>query len=460
MASKSAGGFWGRLDKVFRFFSQVVWETRLDELPNAQAFRYRTARIAHTTIRGLLFEDALHVRAAALTYFTVLSIVPLLAFVFAILKGFGAYNMLVEQTIRPGMVKLFDGNPPLRIAVEQILDFVAQTGVTSLGLVGLLTLLYAATRLLRNIETALNEIWGVSEARGALEQVRDYMAMIVITPICLMGAAALTTVGQALNMLRAAGKALGLSGILEPLIGVLGPLAVLFIGLGALYVVMPNTRVRTRSAIIGAVIGGTVWYGVLVAHVKFQVGVARFNALYSSFGAIPIFLAWLQISWLVILLGAQIAATHQHSQKLAQHKRLIRADQALREAVCLSAMLSVTRAFLNGSSPPTLSRLSSEHDTPETVLSEWLDRLVDAGWLIKAHPQGELAYVLAVDPERVHVKDVLDALRRAPGASSEDLGRSMRVDPAAADVWLELDRSIAESPVNRTFRALVEEEPS
>jgi membrane protein len=433
-STKAESGLRSRAEQLYRFFSRDVWETRLDELPAPRALRYRTARVAHVAMRGLFLEEELHVRAAALTYFTVLSIVPLLAFVFAILKGFGAYQLLIEQTIRPELIRLFQGNPPLRAAVEQILDFVAQTGVTSLGLVGLLTLLYAATRLLRNIETALNEIWGAHSARNVLEQVRDYMALIVITPICLMGAVALTTFGQVLKLLRVAGKAIGLAGVLEPLIGLAGPLLVLFIGLTALYIVMPNTQVRTRSALIGAVIGGSAWYGVLVVHVKFQVGVARFNALYSSFGAIPIFLAWLQISWLVILIGAQIAATHQHSHRLAQHKRLNRADQALRETVCLSAVLRIARAFLGGTPPPTLSELSTELDTPDMVLSEWLDRLAAAGCLTPTTRNSLPAYVLAIAPERLHVKDVLDALRREPGTDREELGQSMRVDPIAAKV--------------------------
>jgi membrane protein len=439
-----------------RFFARDVWETRVDELPSWQAFRYRSARIAHSTYRALLFEDTLHVRAAALTYYTVLSLVPLLAFAFALVKGFGAYDLLVEQTIRPSVLKLLAGNEPLRRAFEQILGFVSQTGVTSLGLVGLLALLYAATRLLRNIEGALNDIWGACTARDVLEQMRDYVAIIVITPLCLLGAAALTTVGEALDMLRKAGERMGLRSILDPMIGVLGPLLVLFIGLLVLYIVMPNTVVRVRSALVGAVIGGVAWYAVLLAHVRFQVGVARFNALYSSFGAIPIFLAWLQLSWLVVLVGAQIAATHQYSRGLAQTKRLAGADQAVREAVCLSALLRIARAFMAGSPRPTLLQLSTALDVPEALLSELLDRLIAAGLVAKTDLGNDPGYVLAVAPETFRVKDVLDAMRRAPGAIDTDLGRALRLDPDAARLWLDMDSALSQSPANLPFRALLD----
>jgi membrane protein len=446
-----------RLDQLHRFFASDVWETRVDELPRGQALGYRAARIAHTTLRSLVLDDLLHVRAAALTYYTVLSLVPLLAFAFALVKGLGAYDLLVEQTIRPSVLTLLAGNEPLRRAFEQILEFVGQTGVTSLGLVGLLTLLYAATRLLRNIEGALNEIWGASEARDVVEQVRDYVAIIVVTPLCLLCAATLTTVGQALDMVRAAGATLGLRALLDPLIGLLGPLLVLFVGLLVLYIVMPNTRVRVRSALLGAVIGGLAWYVVLIAHVRFQVGVARFNALYSSFGAVPIFLAWLQLSWLVVLVGAQIAATHQHSRGLAQTKRLGAADQAVREAVCLSALLRIARAFMNGEPRPRLLSLSAALDVPEALLAELLDRLALSGLLAKTDSSSDPGYVLALAPERFRVKDVLDALRRTPGASPAQLARRLRLDSEAERLWLELDRALADSPVNCSFRELLDD---
>lgn len=452
MTSKVWNDVRERADTIARFFAHDIWVARLDELPSAQAFRYQSARVAHATLRSLLFEDGLHVRAAALTYYTVLSIVPLLAFIFALLKGFGAYELLVEESIRPYVLQAMSGNAPLRSALEHILDFVANTGVTSLGLVGLLTLLYAATRLLHNIEIAFNEVWEVSRARSTLEQMRDYLALIVITPICLMGAAALTTLGQALPMLRSAGDALGVSAVLEPVIGVLGPLTVLFLGLGALYMVMPNTRVRPLSAVLGAVVAGVGWFGLMVAHVRFQIGVARFNALYSSFGAVPIFLAWLQLSWVVILAGARAAATHQRTRRLAQHERLPHADQALREQVCLAAILRMTRAFQAGAQPVTIDQLCAELDVPEVSLTDWLSLLVRAGALARSEVDGSVAFVLAIAPERIHLKDILDALRHDPPRERDP--DALLVNAEARELWNELDCELARSPANRSLREL------
>jgi membrane protein len=441
-----------RYERAHRFLSHDVWEARLDELPARQALGYRFARIAYCTLRGLLFEDTLHLRAAALTYFTVLSLVPLLAFAFAVLKGFGAYDALVQDTIHPYVMGLLAGNEALQNAFEKTLGFVEGTGVTSLGTIGLLFLLYTATRLLRNIELALNEIWGVDTARTPFQQLRDYVAILVVTPLCLLAGLTLTTLGQALDLVRAAGETLGIGSLLNGLISIISPLAVLFVGLLFLYTVLPTASVRLRSAAIGAAVGGLLWYVVLILHVRFQVGVARFNALYSSFAAFPIFLAWLHVSWLVMLIGAQVGALHQRQRSMARARRIASAGESLREVLCLSALLQVARAFLAGAPPPTLEELSTKLEASDALLSELLERLVESGMLLKTSVKDGSAYALAKAPELIRAKDVFDALRSLP--SSPRVSEQHSLDATAAQTWQELDRAVEQSPANRSLQEL------
>jgi membrane protein len=448
-----------RYERYRRFLSHDVWMARLEDLPARRALGYRAARIAYCTVRALIFEDTLHLRAAALTYFTVLSLVPMLAFAFALLKGFGAYDALVQDAVRPYVMGLLAGNEPLRQAFEKTLGFVGDTGVASLGALGLLFLLYTATRLLRNIEGALNHVWGAATARSPFEQLRDYVAILVVTPLCLMAAVTLTTFGQALDLLRAAGETLGIGSLLNGFISVVGPLTVLFLGLLFLYTVLPTASVRLRSATLGAMIGAVLWYIVLIAHVRFQVGVARFNALYSSFAAFPIFLAWQHVSWLVVLIGAQIAALHQRHRSMAQSLRLASADQALREAICLSAALDVTRAFIGGRKPPRLEQLSARLGAPDALISGLLDRLIDAEILLKTADPGGGAYALARAPDLVRAKDVLDALRRSP-ASPRVGDEASSLDRMAVQTWRDLDRAVDQSPANRSLSDLARSETS
>ncbi len=442
-----------RYHQAAHFFGEEIWEARLDKLPPRRARRYRVARVLHSAIRALLFEDALHVRAAALTYFTVLSLVPLLALAFSLLKGFGAYDLLIEETVRPYMLWLIGEHEVFRSAFEKTLLFVDHTSVASLGVIGLVVTFYAATRLLRSIEGALNEIWGVSTGRQPLEQLRDYIALIVVTPICLMLAAGLTTLGQALDLLQAAGKSLGVSMLMNQALGVLGPLLVLLLGLLTLYKVMPCTHVRMGSALVGAAIGALLWYVVLVIHVRFQVGIAHYNAVYSSFGAIPLFLAWVNVSWLVVLVGAQIAATHQNHRGMAQQARAGSGDQTLREAVSLSAMLYIARGFAEGKPHPTQHELCGVLDVAEPFLAELLGRLDDAGLVVKTGSASDPAYVLGKSAELIHAKEVLDAVRHKHG--SEALHGMATLDPLTARVWQQLEHSIEHSSGNRSLQELL-----
>ncbi len=435
------------------FFARRIWERRLDELPARTARWYCAARVGQRTLRSLVLDDTLHVRAAALTYFTVLSLVPLLAFVFALLKGFGAYDVLVAQTIRPYVLGVLAGNEALRSAFEQILGFVERTGVTSLGFVGLLTLFYAATRLLRNVEGALNELWDVDEGRGALEQLRDYTAIIVITPLCLMAAAGLTTAGQGLQLLKAAGDTLGISGFLTSAVSLLAPLLILFAGLLVLYKMMPRVSVKASSAAIGALVGAVAWYAVLIAHVRFQVGVARFNALYSGFAAVPIFLAWLQISWLVVLLGAQVAAIHQNNRTYAQAARSSRREPVDREIGALAVMLRSARCFLACQPAPCLEQLCDDLDLPANLLEPVLKRLVRGGLLVQLTDDGTQRFAPGRPLTAIRIKDVLDALRMPP--SSEEATPIRHAERALA-AWRDLDRAAEQAPANVTLAELLE----
>jgi membrane protein len=456
--SVSTHGLSAALTRTREFFARDIWEARLDRLPPRRALRYRVARLLYRTIDGLLISDTLHVQAAALTYYTVLSLVPMLAFGFALLKGFGGYDALVEDTIRPFVLATFSGHTALRHAVEQVLDFVNNTDVTSLGFVGFALLLWAATRLLHNIEVVLNEIWEAPRGRGPIQRLTHQLAILVVVPICLTLAAALGTLTHSIDALRALQAHLGLGGAIEWSVGAFGPLAIVFAALVFLYRIMPNTEVRARSATLGAAVGSLMWYAALIVHVRFQVGVARFNALYASFAALPIFLVWLHVSWLVVMVGASIAATHQHERSSTQRRRAARANPALREALCLSALIEITRAFIGGAQPPGLCALCDDLDAPEPLLHDLLQRVAAAGLVVETGERDDTDphFTLARAPERIHVKDVLDALRGTASEEPRAIGHERGVDPGAAELLSHFETELAQSPYNRTLRQLAE----
>jgi membrane protein len=454
MSTSAIASVTARFDQVRNFFVHQIWDVRLDELPKRAALGYRTARLGYCALYGLLFGDRLHLRAAALTYYTVLSVVPLLAFAFALLKGFGAYDALIEQTVRPYLLATLSGNAALQRGVQHTLDFVDRTGVASLGFFGLLALLYTATRLLRSIEGALNELWEARHARSLLQQLRDYVAIIVVTPLCLLAAGTLGTFTQLLDAVRAIEEKLGLGGLLERVFGMLGPLLIAVVGLAFLYRVMPNTSVRTRSAVIGAAIGALLWYAALILHVRFQVGVAKYNAIYAGFGLIPIFLVWTHLSWLAVMVGADLAAMHQHEQAKRQQRRAADADPVMREALCVSSMLRIARALVAGEELPTLSALSRDLDAPQPLLRELLDRMTAARLLQRSGSDDDPQWLLIRLPEHIQLKHVLDALHGTPPERRRQLEERVRLDPVAVNVLCALDEQVQASELNTSLRDL------
>lgn len=403
-----------RTQRVRDFFGTRIWDVRLAELPRRKAALYRTSRIVHVTAQALL-DDGLSFRAAALTYFTVLSVVPFLAFAFAVLKGFGAYRTFVEGTIRPYVDETFAANPSLHEAIERILEFVDATDVSRLGTVGVVFLVYIAVTLISNVEVALNEIFGARTKRPFVRQLTDYVTILVTGPLLLLTATTFSAAAQSSRFLVFARETLRLGSLIDTALG-LGSLVVVGVALFAMYVILPNVRVRPVSALVGAAIAALLWQGALVLHVQFQVGVARYNALYSVLGALPIFLVWTYVSWLIVLVGAQLAAGHQNEAVLQQRFHARRTDQAMKEALAVAVATLVARDFLASAPRTSAAALAERLQVPPPVVDDLLEALVRAGLLVRAVAGREAGFAPGRDLDAVRASDLRRALRHDPAA--------------------------------------------
>jgi membrane protein len=398
---------WGRLHW---FLTERIWAARLDELGRGRALAYRVVRILTAIVRGF-FENTLTVRAAALTYYTALSIVPFLAFAFAVLKGLGAYRMFMEGTARPYLARTFGENPTLLDALRQILGFVDRANVSALGVLGLLILVYTSVGLLSSVEQALNQVWGARTRRPLLRQLTEYVTLLVVAPLLV------AVIATSATAAHSAGAAVALRGapVVGPLLQLLPritSLAVVAAAFFAIYTILPNVPVRKSSALLGAVVAAVLWQGALVLYVQFQLGVAGYSALYSVLGAVPIFLVWTYVSWIILLIGASVAAAHQNERSLAQRFRAARVDPSLRETVAVAVAALVARSFVGGGPRPSAHALAERLDVPAPVVQEILDAMVRAGLIARTAPDGEPWYVPARDVDAIRVVDVEDALRR------------------------------------------------
>jgi membrane protein len=400
--------------RVRRYFGAQIWRVTLDDLPRHRAIAYHASRVAYAAVRGF-FENGLMTRAAALTYYSALSVVPLLAFAFAILKGFGAYRSFIDGTVRPYLLETFAANPALLEAMERILRFVDQTDVSRLGTLALVFLLYTSVALISSVEEALNGVFGAKSQRSFLRQLTDYTTLLVTAPLLVVVATTLSTAAQSSSLVAFLRDRLALGAVIDFVVG-LAPLVAVGLAFFAIYVILPNVRIRPLSALLGAAVGALLWQGALVLHVRSQLGVARYNALYSGLGAIPIFLVWTYVSWMVVLSGAQLAASHQNERVARQRFRARRADQALREMLAVAVGAMVTRDFLDGGPRRDAAALAALLEVPPQLVEEVLEALVRAGMVARAVCGSEIGYVPGKDIDAVGTDELRQAVRRDPGA--------------------------------------------
>jgi membrane protein len=441
------------LGRASRFFSERIWDARPAELARGRRILYRLARLAYMTVRGY-FDHRLPVRAAALTYFSVLSVVPFLAFAFALLKGFGAYRTLVEGTIRPYLDATFGPNPALHQAALRILGFVDATDFSRIGALGLALLVYTSVTLVSSVEEALNDVFGAKATRPILRQLTDYVTLLVTTPLLVLVATTASTAAQSSAVVVFLRQRLGLGPVIDFALG-LAPVAVVGVALFAMYLILPNVRTRATSAAVGALLAAVGWQTVLVLHVQLQMGVARANAIYSVLGSVPIFLVWVYLSWLIVLVGAELAASHQNEQAVRQRLRGKDADQALRELIAVALGAEVARGFLDPGPPPTAAELAAALEIQPAVALDVLDALVRAGVLIRALADHErVGYVPGRDLDVARASDLRDAVRRDPGADDVRNSVERRLGPELRGVLLEAERERRRSPTDLTLRQL------
>jgi len=436
------------------YFYRALWEVEEAKLSPPRRAALSVARLIFVTVDSF-FREQLQMRAAALAFFSLLSIVPAAAFVFSLAKWLGAYDLLISETVRPLIDESFphadapgaaDGVAALRSTLEELIGLVANTDVFGLGVLGLFVLLITIQRVLRVAEESFDAIWGFEGRRNFMRRLPAYVIVVVFTPLALTFASTITAArhGQpAMRMLEAWLQQPWLAGVLAFAI----PPVLVWLALLPVYLLLPGARVRRRSAMIGALVGGFGWYGLQILHVSFQIGVARQNALYSGFGAFPIFLLWLHLSWVCVLLGAQVASANQNAPTLRQLARANLSDHTSVQAVALRAM-----TLLPGDKKGEKLRiLARQVGVAVEPLRAVLELLAKRGLLTRRGGPYNPQYAAATDFDSVRVATVLEAVGRSSADSTmpwDDAERSVQ------DVLDKLQGAVESSSHNHTIGEL------
>lgn len=433
-----------RVSRLARYLNEDIWRLRRRDLPVLRAAGVRALRVASLSIRGFFRHNG-PLRASALTFYSLLSIVPVAAMAFGIAKGFGFEKRLEAQLLE----KLPGQEEVLIEVVTAARRFIESTKGGVIAGIGIVVLFWAVLKMLSNIEASFNHIWEVRTARSPVRKFADYLSMMLIGPVLFILSGSVTVFLS--TQVEMYAERFELVGMVSPVLLALlrfTPYFLWWLLLTVVYMVMPNTRVRWTAAMAAGIVAGTLYQIVQWSYITFQVGVARYNAVYGSFAALPLFLIWLQLSWLVVLLGGEISYAFQNADRFEFEQEADEISARLRRLFSLRIVQLLCRRFARGQAPLPAEAISREVDLPRALVSRLLGHLAEAGIVSRTTVDGEqTGYQPAQAIHRLTVHRVVrDLDRRAsetgitpPAAEMEEL----------EDLLEQLDRAAAASPANR-----------
>lgn len=396
------------LEKTRTFVHTGVWRIPSRHLPPRKFFLIRQLRILLLALRRFQ-DDRCHLRASALTFYTLLSIVPILAMAFGIAKGFGFETMLERQILEAFSEQQ---ETALRIiAFSRSLLEKTQGGV--IAGIGVVLLFWTVIKVLRNIERSFNDIWGVREGRSFERQVSDYLSIMLVAPILLVlaGSATVIVASQMESFLEKVHLQTTFQPVVPALLKVL-PYGLIWALFSFLYIVLPNTRVRFRSGVLGGVIAGTLFQIVQWIYIKFQIGAASYGAIYGSFAALPLFLIWLQTSWLIVLFGTEIAFAEQFVEHYEFEQDCLRVSPRFQRLVALGITRLCVRTFQEGARPRNAAEIAEALALPIRLVQDVLHRLTTSRVLCQVRGEDEKSYAFqpALPVERLTIDEVVRKL--------------------------------------------------
>lgn len=387
--------------------TRFVWQTRKGERPAVQWIMIRMLRTVILAVQGFVRNQGT-LRASAMTFFTLLSLVPVVAMAFGIAKGFGFEKRLHDQLLQNFSAQ--------QAVVEQVIAF-AQNMLNNtrggmIAGIGVVVLFWSVIRLLGNIEHCFNHIWGV-RSRSFIRKLSDYLTIMLICPVLVIMSGSVTVFIT--SQVSAISGRFELLQMVGPVIYVglkLLPFALVWILLTLVYLIMPNTKVRFDGALLAGVVAGTAYQAVQATYIHLQIIVAKYNAIYGSFAALPLFLVWLQVSWLIVIIGAEISHAYQHSDFVdetagGRHMSILQT-----KVLALSICRYVVARFAQGLPPQPPPEIATSLSLPPALVDNLCDLLVKGNILVRVENDDDDAPALqpAQDIHRMTIEMIVTAL--------------------------------------------------
>ncbi|MFH0985111.1 MAG: YihY/virulence factor BrkB family protein [Candidatus Omnitrophota bacterium] len=438
------------IQRAMRFLKQDIWRIRRRDATGIRGKGVRLLRIFLLSF-SQFSSDMCSLRAAALTFFSLLSIVPVLAMSFGIAKGFGLDKLLRE--------KLLESMQGQQEILNRIITF-AETMLdnTKGGLVagvGVALLLWSVIQVLGNIESSFNGIWGIKKERTLGRKFTDYLSLMLVAPVLYIVATSATVF--AASQVVVITQKLAFLGAVVPLI-LMGLKLISFLLFGGLltylYIAMPNGKVHFKSALLGGVVAGVLYQIVQWFYIRFQIGASSAGAIYGSFAALPLFLIWLQTSWRIVLYGAELAFSHQNEQTFEFEQDCLSASYEIRKLLSLRITQLCVSRFAPGFPPLSAEEIAAQLEMPIRLTRDLLFHLTEAHILTIAHGESERdrRYQPARDVGDMTVQFVVEQMEKA-GTHDIPIAQTPELEKLRASL-LAFEHTIQKLPENKLLKDL------
>ena len=394
-----------RFAALWKFLTYDIWRITEDEVNRTTFSLYTIIKTIYLCINRFT-NDRLVNKASALTYSTLLAIVPILAILFAIARGFGFDNLMESQIISG-----FGGPTETTEVILQFVDSYLSQDKSGVFIgIGLVMLLWTVLNLVNNMEITFNRIWQVKKARSMYRKITDYFSMLLLLPILLVLSGGLSLFMS--TVLKNTEDFTLLAPIAKFMIRLI-PFVLTWLMFTGLYIFMPNTKVRLRHALISGILAGTAYQAFQFLYIGSQLWVSRYNAIYGSFAALPMLLLWLQISWTICLFGAELTYAGQNIRNFSFDKDTRNVSRRYHDFVAVLILSRITKRFEQNEPAYTAEEISEECQIPIRLTNQVIYQLQEIGLLheVATDTKSEdIAYLPSMDINRINVAMLLDKL--------------------------------------------------
>jgi membrane protein len=393
------------IQQTIQFFEKDIWKISTKGKHPVFAFLVRQGRILFIAVRGFN-KDKIQLRASALSFYTMLSIVPILAMIFGIAQGFGLdeglSNILKER--------LQGQQEVLKVLLDFVDRYLGHINSGYIAGIGLVVLFWSVMKVLGNIESSFNNIWQIKKSRMFARQFTDYISLLVIAPVFLVIASSFN-VSQLQSISNSIPFLHYLDSVLKVLVTLLSYTLIWFV-FTLIYIIVPNTKVRFIPALIAGIIAGTMFQLLQWGYVNFQSLLTGYGAVYGTFAALPLFMMWLEFSWLIVLLGAEVSFAYQNAAQYEQEAEDLQVSPKHRRVLVLLVAQKIVKNFINGFEPLNAADIAGQLGIPVRIVRDLIYDLLNARIIIETlTPEvREVAYQPALDPSKITVSYVIDAL--------------------------------------------------